>query len=285
MQQESELSLRRKTGLLAVTRSKLYYQPKSRPNEDAIIDRMLDIYETHPVYGYRRMTENLRRQGIIINHKKVRKLMKMLNLRAIYPGPNTSARNHEEMVHPYLLKGLEINHFNQVWQTDISYIRVGNGFMYLTGIIDVYSRKALSYRISNSLSTSSCIDALEDAVSKYGAPEIINSDQGSQYTSDLWVRKVKDLDIKVSMTGRGRCNDNAYIERFWRTLKYEWLKLKSISTVEKLKMELKNFMIWYNKKRPHQSIGYQTPDEKAYGFMDKFYNLPTIPQAKQQQII
>jgi putative transposase len=172
-----------------------------------------------------------------------------------------------------------------VWQTDISYIRVGNGFMYLTGIIDVYSRKALSYRISNRLSASSCIDALEDAVSKYGAPEIINSDQGSQYTSDLWVRKVKDLDIKVSMTGRGRCNDNAYIERFWRTVKYEWLKLKSIPTVEKLKMELKNFMIWYNKKRPHQSIGYQTPDEKAYGFMDKFYNLPTIPQAKQQQII
>ena len=246
---------------------------------------MLDIYEDHPVYGYRRMTESLRRQGIMINHKRLRKLMKMLNLRAIYPGPNTSARNHEEMVHPYLLKDLEINRFNQVWQTDISYIRVGNGFMYLTGIVDVYSRKALSYRVSSSLSVSSCIEAFEDAVSKYGKPEIINSDQGSQYTSDAWIKTVRNLSVKISMTGKGRCNDNAYIERFWRTVKYEWLKLKFIPTVDKLKMELKNFIKWYNKDRPHQALRYQTPDEKAYGFMDKVYNLPTIPQAQQQQMI
>lgn len=246
---------------------------------------MLDIYEDHPVYGYRRMTQGLRRQGIIINHKKVRKLMKMLNLRAIYPGPNTSIRNHADMVHPYLLKDLEINRFNQVWQTDISYIRVGTGFMYLTGIIDVYSRKVLSYRISNSLSVEACIDVLEDAVSKYGCPKIINSDQGSQYTSDVWIKKVHDLKIKLSMNGKGRCNDNAYIERFWRTAKYEWLKLKFIPTVDKLKIELKNLMKWYNNERPHQSLGYLTPDEKAHGFMDKFYNLPTIPQARQQQII
>jgi putative transposase len=270
---------------LDVSRSKFYYQPKPRPNDDEIIDKILDIYEAHPIYGYRRMTSSLRRQGVIVNHKKVRKLMKMLNLKAIYPGPNTSARNHADMVHPYLLGGLEINRFNHVWQTDISYIRVGNGFMYLTGIIDVYSRKALSYRVSNSLSSDSCIYALEDAISKYGKPEIINSDQGSQYTSDLWVKKVKDFNIKISMTGKGRCNDNAYIERFWRTVKYEWLKLKPISTVDKLKMELKNFMKWYNNERPHQSLGYKTPDEKACGFMDKFYNLPTIPQALQQQII
>jgi putative transposase len=279
------LSLRRKTELLKVSRSKLYYQPKSRPSEDEIIDKILELYELHPVYGYRRMTLCLRRQGIVINHKKVRKLMRMLNLKAIYPGPNTSARNHAEMVYPYLLKGLKINHFNQVWQTDISYIRVGNGFMYLTGIIDVYSRKILSYRVSNSLSSIACIEALEDAVSKYGRPEIINSDQGSQYTSELWIKKVQDFGIKISMTGKGRCNDNAYIERFWRTVKYEWLKLKHIPTVEKLKMELKKFIKWYNNERPHQSLGYKTPDEKACGFMDKFYNLPTIPQALQQQII
>jgi len=249
-----------------------------------MVDKLLDIYETHPVYGYRRITSSLRRQGMVVNHKKIQKLMKMLNLKAIYPGPNTSARNHAEMVHPYLLNDLKINYFNQVWQTDISYLRVGNGFMYLTAIVDVYSRKALSYRISNSLSCAACIDALEDAVSIYGKPEIINSDQGSQYTSDLWIGKVKELNIKISMTGKGRCNDNAYIERFWRTVKYEWLKLKFIPTVEKLKIELKDFMIWYNNKRPHQSIGYQTPDEKAYGFMDKFCNLPTIPQVQQQQI-
>jgi putative transposase len=267
-----------------VTRSKLYYQPKSRPSEDEIIDKLLALYESHPVYGYRRMTANLKRQGVIINHKKVRRLMKMLNLKAIYPGPNTSVRNHADMVQPYLLKDLEINRLNQVWQTDISYIRVGNGFMYLTGIIDVYSRKCLSYRLSNSLSSSSCLDALEDAVSKHGKPEIINSDQGCQYTSDLWIKMVRDLDIKISMTGKGRCNDNAYIERLWRTVKYEWLKLKYIPTVDKLKMELKNFMQWYNNERAHQSLGYQTPDEKAYGFMDKFYNLPTIPQAQQQVI-
>ena len=237
------------------------------------------------MYGYRRMTRSLRRQGIVVNHKKVQQLMKMLNLKAIYPGPNTSARNHAEMVHPYLLKDLRINRVNQVWQTDISYIRIGNGFMYLTGIIDVYSRKVLSYRVSNSLSVEACIDVLEDAVSIYGKAEIINSDQGSQYTSDVWIRKVRDLGIKISMTGKGRCNDNAYIERFWRTAKYEWLKLKFIPNVEKLKMELANFMQWYNNERPHQSLGYLTPDEKAYGFMDKFYNLPTIPQAAQQQQI
>ena len=157
--------------------------------------------------------------------------------------------------------------------------------MYLTAIIDVYSRKALSYRLSNNLSGSACVDALEDAVSIYGKPEIVNSDQGCQYTSDLWIKSLKSLGIKISMTGKGRCNDNAYIERLWRALKYEWLKLKSISTVEKLKIELKNFMKWYNNERSHQSLGYLTPDETAYGFMDKFFNLPTIPQAQQQQII
>ena len=211
----------------------------------------------------------LKRRGIIINHKKVRSLMKMLNLRAIFPGPNTSVRNRNDMVHPYLLKNLKITHFNQVWQTDISYIRVGNGFMYLTGILDVYSRKILSYRISNTLSPLACIDALEDAVSKYGKPIIINSDQGSQYTSEAWIKKVGELRIKISMTGKGRCNDNAYIERFWRTVKYEWLKLKFIPTVDKLKTELKEFMVWYNSNRPHQSIGYKTPNEQANS------NLPT----------
>jgi len=245
---------------------------------------MLDIYEAHPVYGYRRIQESLRRKGLLVNHKKVRKLMNMLNLKAIYPGPNTSIRNHAEMVYPYLLKGLEIKHFNQIWQTDISYIRVVNGFMYLTGIIDVYSRKILSYRLSNSLSTNACIDAMEDATSKYGKPEIINSDQGSQYTSELWIKAVKDLDIRISMTGKGRSNDNAYIERFWRTAKYEWLKLKFIPNVEKLKIELKDFMKWYNNERPHQSLGYLTPDEKACGIMDKWKNLSTIPQAQQQII-
>ena len=195
--------------------------------------------------------------------------MKMLNLRAIFPGPNTSVRNRNDMVHPYLLKNLKITHFNQVWQTDISYIRVGNGFMYLTGILDVYSRKILSYRISNTLSPLACIDALEDAVSKYGKPIIINSDQGSQYTSEAWIKKVGELRIKISMTGKGRCNDNAYIERFWRTVKYEWLKLKFVPTVDKLKTELKEFMVWYNSNRPHQSIGYKTPNEQANS------NLPT----------
>lgn len=201
--------------------------------------------------------------------------MKMLNLKAIFPGPNTSVRKHGEMVYPYLLQNLDINTFNQVWQTDISYIRVGKGFMYLTGIIDVYSRKVLSYRISNSLSVTSCIDALEDAVSKYGKPKIINSDQGSQYTSDAWVMKVKELDIKISMTGKGRCNDNAHIERFWRTLKYEWLKLRCIPTVAHLRRELKNFMVWYNTKRPHQAICYQTPDERANELSDELCKLPS----------
>lgn len=262
-------------------RSKLYYKTKSRLCEDKIVEAILDIYESNPVYGYRRICACLKRRNIVINHKKVMRLMKMLNLQAIRPGPNTSARNHAEMVYPYLLKGLVISRVNQVWQTDISYIRAGKGFMYLTAIIDVYSRKCLSWRLSNSLSSESCVDVLSDAVSKYGKAEIINSDQGSQYTCELWVSKVKEFGIKISMTGKGRCNDNAYIERFWRSVKYEWLKLKSIITVENLKRELQNFVQWYNYERGHQSLGYLTPEEKACGFMDKFNNLPTTLQAQQ----
>lgn len=267
------LSVRRKANLLGVTRSNLYYQPKSRPYEDEIVDNILDIYETHPSYGYRRITSCLRRRRYKINHKKVRLLMHKLNLKAIYPGPNTSKRNHTEMVYPHLLKGLDLNKPHHVWQTDISYIRVGNGFMYLTGIIDVYSRKCLSYCLSNSLSTESCVEALEDAVEKYGIPEIINSDQGCQYTSDLWVRKIKEKGIKISMTAKGRCNDNAYIERFWRTVKYEWLKLRFIPNVERLKKELQDFISWYNNERPHQSLNYLTPEEMICGFMERSYDL------------
>ena len=260
---KSELSVRSKTKLLAVTRSNHYYQPKTRLNEDMIIDKIIAIYEAHPIYGYRRMTAQLRRQGFAINHKKVSLLMARLKLKAIYPGPNTSIRNHAEMVYPYLLKDLFINRLNHVWQTDISYIRVGSGFMYLTAIIDVYSRKCLSYRVSNTLCVDLCINVLEDAVALYGSPEIINSDQGCQYTSVLWIKRVKGYGIKVSMTGKGRCNDNAYIERFWRTVKYEWLKLEHIPTVAKLKIELQKFIQWYNHERGHQSLGYLTPDEVA----------------------
>lgn len=233
------------------------------------------------MYGYRRVTNKLRRSGIVINHKKVRGLMKSLNIKAIFPGPNTSARNHADFVYPYLLKDLEITNLNQVWQTDISYIRVGKNFMYLTGIIDVFSRKCLSYRLSSSLNVDFCIDGLEDAISRYGIPDIINSDQGSQYTSSLWINKVKSSGIQISMTGKGRCNDNAYIERFWRTVKYEWLKLKNIPNVYRLKIELKKFMDWYNNERGHQSLSYLTPNEKFCGFMDKFKNLPTTPQIPQ----
>jgi putative transposase len=209
--------------------------------------------------------------------------MQMMNLKAIYPGPNTSKRNLQELVYPYLLKDLQINRANQVWQTDITYLRRSNGFIYLTALIDVYSRLVVGYRLSSSLCVDSCLLALEDAISKYGEPEIINSDQGSQFTSTDWVSRLSAGKISISMTGKGRCNDNANIERLWRSFKYEGSYLYKWYSVLELKGNIRGWLDWYNNNRPHQALDYKTPYEVYCGFMDKPYALPTIPQYQQLQ--
>ncbi|WP_341764676.1 IS3 family transposase [Candidatus Tisiphia endosymbiont of Beris chalybata] len=234
------------------------------------------------MYGYRRITAILRREVVIVNSKKVRRLMKLMNLQAIYPSINTSKRNLKEAIYPYLLSGLEVIKPNQVWQVDITYLRVQSGFMYLVALIDVYTRLVVGYRLSNSLNTESCLLALEDAIAKYGKPSIINSDQGSQFTSEDWINELRRCVISISMTGKGRCNDNAHIERLWRSFKYEGSYLYRCTSVLELKNNIPKWLNWYNNQRPHQALEYKTPFEIYSGFMDKSCDLPTIPLLPQQ---
>jgi putative transposase len=209
--------------------------------------------------------------------------MREMQLKAIYPGPNTSKRNLQEKVHPYLLSGLAITRIKQAWQVDITYLRTGNGFVYLVAYIDMYSRLIMGWRLSNNLCTLSCLTALEDAIAKYGRPDIINSDQGSQFTSEIWVQELKNQGVMISMTGKGRCTDNANIERLWRSFKYEGSYLYKWHTISELKDNIPKWVNWYNNDRPHQALDYLTPDEKYRGFMDKSIDLPTTPQYLQLQ--
>ena len=275
------ISIRRQSELLQVNRSSLYVQ--SQVKDDSYLCNMIaDIYTDYPIYGYRRITAMLCRQGIFVNRKRVQRLMRIMNLRAIYPGPNTSKRNLSEMVYPYLLSGMEVTELHQVWQVDITYLRTNNGFMYLVALIDVYSRLIVGWRLSNSLCTTSCLSALQDAIHKYGKPDIINSDQGSQFTSSAWIQELQKHSIKISMTGKGHCNDNANIERLWRSFKYEGSYLYKWCTVFELKANIPKWVEWYNHERPHQALGYQTPHERYRGFLDKSYDLPIIPQLQLQ---
>jgi putative transposase len=273
-----ELSIRRQSQLLLLNRSSLYVKHKSRADELELCNMIAEIYSSYPIYGYRRITAILNRQGVFINHKRVLRLMQAMNLRAIYPGPNTSKKAIGARVYPYLLSNLTIDKPGKVWQVDITYLRTNNGFMYLTAFIDVYSRMVVGWRLSNDLQVESCLLAFEDAIAKYGRAEIVNSDQGSQFTSDEWIKRLKNNNIQISMTGKGRCNDNANIERLWRSFKYEGSYLYKWNSVFELKQNIPKWLYWYNKQRPHQALSYKTPQEKYYEFMDKSKDLPTISQ-------
>lgn len=277
------LSVRRQSELLSVNRSSLYIEHR-RKDDSELCNMIAEIYADYPIYGYRRITVMLARQDIIVNHKCVYRLMRAMNLKAIYPGPNTSKRALGEMVYPYLLRELSIAKPHQVWQIDITYLRTASGFMYLVALIDVYSRLVVGWRLSNSLCIISCLAVMEDAMFKYGRTEIINSDQGSQFTSSDWINALQKSGIKVSMTGRGRSNDNAHIERLWRSFKYEGSYLYKWHSVAELAKNIPKWLDWYNKERPHQALAYHTPFEKYSGFMDKSYDLPTTPQLLQLQI-
>lgn len=224
----------------------------------------------------------LNREGIMVNGKKVLRIMRKLGLKAIYPGPNTSKRNLAEQVKPYLLRDLKITRPNQVWQIDITYLRTEKGFVYLTAFIDVYTRLVVDWSVSNDLSSYSCTSLLDRAILTE-KPEIINSDQGSQFTSSEWLKLLEKEEISVSMTGKGRSNDNSYIERFWRSLKYEGIYLHNLRSVKDLKKYLPKLIDWYNNERPHQSLNYMTPREFADGYVDKLSgNFPTYPQQPQK---
>lgn len=260
-----QLSVRRQSELLKINRSMLYYEESDKTENFVLSNMIAEIYAQYPIYGYRRITAILfREKSIVANHKRVQRLMGEMNLHAIYPRPNTSRKDVKAAIFPYLLSGLSITKAHQVWQVDITYLRTIKGFMYLVAIIDMYSRMIVGYRLSNSLCTESCLSALEDAVLKYGAPEILNSDQGSQFTSEIWSKQLSKYNIKISMVGKGRCCDNAYIERLWRAFKYECSYLYQWNTVEELKRNIVKWVNWYNYKRPHQSLNYSTPAEVMF---------------------
>ena len=269
----NKVNVKRKCELLGVARSSMYYQSKATENNDvAILNEIQDIYQECPFYGYRRIHIELRKKGFEVNHKRVQRLLNDANITAIYPSKRTTIRNEQHKTYPYLLKNLVINRPNQAWQVDITYIKMRHGFVYLVCLIDVFSRKIMGWDLSTFLDTSSCLRALENALA-IATPEIINSDQGSQFTSNLWTENLIRNNILVSMDGKGRWADNVHIERFWRTIKYENVFLHSFDTVEQARIVLGKFIEFYNQTRPHQALNYHTPDA--------IYRLKCIPTKQQ----
>lgn len=247
--------------MLKLNRSTLYYKAKPASIDDIdLLNLIRDIWERYPFFGYRKITKELRVDGIAVNRKRVQRLMGVGGIRAIYPGPNTSRRNKLHAIHPYLLRNLEVTQPNQAWMVDITYLRLPGGFMYLVAFIDVYSRYVVAWSLSNTLETAFCIDALKAGLTT-AKPDIINSDQGCQFTSDDWIKYLREQGILVSMTGKGRCSDNVFIERFWRSFKCEEFYLNEYSSIKELRVAIKNYINFYNYKRWHQSLNYKRPAE------------------------
>ena len=224
-------------------------------------NEMNEIWSDMPVYGYRKITKELQRRNYKVNHKRVLRMMRQMNIMAIYPKPKTTIINQEHKKYPYLLRDLKIMEPNHVWETDITYIKIVGGFVYLVAIIDVFSRFVLSWSLSVTLEVGFCIDALTTALQNWPAAKILNTDQGVQFTSTEWINTVETAGIKISMDGIGRWADNIYIERFWRTAKHEYILLCSFESVKSARKAIGEFIDIYNHKRLHQSLGYLTPAE------------------------
>lgn len=282
MDHPTALGIRARCRLLEISRSCVYYRPCPR-DAGSLAGKIEALYQAYPMYGYRRLTACLRREGFTVNGKRVLRLMRRQGLCAIYPAPRTTVVDQGQRKYPYALKDLVVTKPHHVWQMDITYLRTDRGFMYLNALIDRHSRYVVGWSLSNTLDTESCVRTLEKALHSQGVPAVINSDQGCQFTSQDWVSALQSHGITISMTGKGRSNDNAHIERLWRTLKYEWTYLKGIRRVHDYKRLLPAFMDWYNNHRPHQALGYQTPAEMmanyACGYVDKAYALTHIPTA------
>lgn len=259
---DKKLSLRRQCELLGINRSTLYHKaPKRRTDNADLLNEIREVWERYPFYGYRRITRELHARGFTVNRKRVHRLMGVAGIKAIYPGPNTSKRNKLHAIHPYLLGDLAITRPNQVWMIDVTYLRMNQGFVYLVALIDVYSRYVFGWKLSNTLETNFCLEALKSGLEN-ATPEIVNSDQGSQFTSNDWIEFLRDeVGIKISMTGKGRCLDNVYIERFWRSFKYEEFYLNDYRDMQALRKAIEVYVEFYNHRRWHQSLDYKTPAE------------------------
>jgi len=259
--QHPSLSIVRQCRLLDISRSGLYYQPKGISEEDLTLMKLIDRqYLATPFYGARKIAAWLKSQGQWVNRKRVRRLMRVMGLKAIYRRPKTSQPTAGHKIYPYLLGGLKITRPNQVWAADITYIPMARGFLYLVDIIDWSSRYVLSWRLSNTLDSGFCVEALEEALRK-SKPEIFNTDQGTQFTSEAFTGLLKQHGIKISMDGKGSYNDNLFIERLWRSVKYEEVYLKAYQDGREARISLGNYFRFYNTERPHQTHGYRTPAE------------------------
>jgi len=257
---QEPLSQRKQCELLTVTRSRLFYKPVEESEDNLKVMRLMDDhYLAHPTEGVIRMRDMLLTLSIIVNHKRIRRLLRLMGLMAIYPKRNLSKLGQAKYVRPYLLKGLKIERPNQVWAIDLTYIPMPKGFLYLTAIIDVYSRYVVGWGISNTLDASSTLEVLKEAINQHGKPEIINSDQGSQFTCPLWIDHLTGNGIKISMDGKGRAIDNIFIERFWRSLKYDCVYIKCPENGLELYSVLDEHIDYYNNKLCHQGIDHKIP--------------------------
>jgi putative transposase len=262
-------SISRQCQLMGLSRSTFYYAPLPVSPEDLELMRLIDEqYLKTPAYGSRSMVRHFRRQGRTVNRKRIQRLMRLMGIEAIYPKPHTSRPHPEHTRYPYLLKNLTIDHPDQVYAADITYVPMAHGFMYLAVVMDWYSRKILAWRLSNTLDSDFCVQALQEALGRYGAPEIFNTDQGSQFTSGAFTKTLKDHGVAISMDGRSRCLDNVFVERLWWTMKYHYLYLHAFESGEDLRRGLSAWVRYYNQERGHSALDDRTPDEVYFGIVN-----------------
>jgi putative transposase len=257
---DPDLSVAAQCRLLKLARSTLYYKPAAVDADDlALMRRMDELYTKWPFYGSRRMVAALRQDGWSVNRKRIRRLMRIMGLEAIYQKPDTSKAHPDHKIYPYLLRGLTIERPNQVWCADITYIPMAKGFVYLVAVMDWFSRRVLSWRLSITLEADFCVEALQEAIVRHGQPEIFNTDQGVQFTSAGFLEELESRGIRVSMDGKGRFLDNIFIERLWRSLKYEDVFIKAYGSVADARQSIDGWLYFYNQERLHQALGYRTP--------------------------
>lgn len=256
----AEVSLRRQCELLGISRSGVYYVPVEPDAEELELMRQIDeLHLEYPFYGSRSVGRELRGRGCPVNRKRVQRLMRLMGLESVAPKPDTSSPDKEHPVYPYLLRGLTISRANQVWATDITYIPLARGYAYLVAIMDWHTRRVLSWRLSNTMDPSFCVEAVQEALSRFGRPEIFNTDQGSQFTSKDFTEVLLGAGVKISMDGKGRCLDNVFVERLWRSLKYEEIYIKAYADLVEARVGIGRYFAFYNTLRRHQALGHQTP--------------------------
>jgi len=258
----AEVTVTRQAELLELSRSSVYYAPRPLPERDLRLMRRLDeLHLELPFYGARKLARELQNEGYAVGRRHVTTLMRRMGIEAIWRKPRTSLPARGSLIYPYLLSGLVIDRPNQVWTSDITYLPMAHGFQYLVAILDVASRKVLAWRLSNTLTADFCVEALQEALAKYGRPEIFNTDQGAQFTSDEWINTLKTAGVTISMDGKGRWIDNVFIERLWRSVKYEEVYLRAYANGSEARAGLTRYFRFYNARRTHQTLDYRTPDD------------------------